>query len=1443
MKRTRTGALLLAFTILALSMVIPVSGILRSQQDRRGSPVIGMPGNGNGESGGPGLRYPEDYGQRPLVPPLLRMRPAGSLKIASAYVVTTAADGGLGSLRAAIDSANAGPGVTSISFNIPGGGVHTIRPASALPPLNNPAIIDGTTQPGYAGSPLIEIDGSLAGPTANGLVITGGSSTVRGLVINRFSGGLSANGHGIVLDVMGGNHVEGNYIGTNAAGTDTLPNGGAGVAVMGSSGGNTIGGTSPQARNVLSGNFSGVAISFVNVGGNAVRGNYIGVNAAGTAALGNYANGVYVNSPHDTVGGVVPGAGNVISGNAFPGVYITAVANGTVVQGNFIGTDATGMVELGTTNGVNVQGASNTIIGDTSAAGRNVIAGNLDPAIYIIGPGASGNLVVGNYLGTNASGTVGMSHGNGLVIDNSTNNTVGGSASGARNLISGCPFPGVAVINGSTGNRVIGNYIGTDASGLGAIPNSKGVLINNSPLNTIGGMAPGERNLISGNTTFGVEIRNAGATGNSILRNFIGTDVSGSTNLGNGADGVVVNSSQDSVLFNRIGFNKGCGVFDSSGTGNLIVGNSMFSNAGLGIDLAPRGLTINDVLDVDTGPNTLLNFPLLDSATVTGGTITVHGRYDGAANFPFQIDFYSNTTYHPSHFGEGETYLSAGYAGVTDISGHAVFSATFPFTLSDHFISATARDNAGNTSEFTQDLCLSDSDGDGILDSWETQGWGIDVNSDGKIDLDLYALGARPDHKDIFVEVDAMTGFVPPDSALPKVVQSFAAVPNIYLNNPDGRPGIALHAALDDTTIPVQDFPGTWTEFDAVKKKYFGTDAQRKDSNAVNILEAKRLVYRYALFARTFGTGGDTNASGIARLGDGLGGNEFMVTFGSTGANGWYSTKAFDDNAGTFMHELGHTLGLRHGGGQDDNYKPNYYSVMNYTWQTTHPWQSPGSWRLDYSPIALPTLVESNLNETTGLNPPAGAYPIIPMPFTDSTGRTRFARLEPGVAVDWTGDGDSTRTAVSVDINLVGDTSKTPNDTLAGYADWSNLQYNFRNSPEYIYPAASPPALQQPRELTKSVNTILDRIPPPKPSGRFLMDGLLDTSAVLLSSNNGINLYARYKSGQLYVATNSAQSQGADMYIFISDAQNPLRGAPSGKGGQVAAWSVYLQNKNADRSAGWFDAGGSLLTSVTVDTAGAVLEGVVDIELLYGRKPAALFIAVGKYGTNPGDTLKGQVPAGNGDRNIDPSELFPFTDAGLPIQLSSFTAAYAPGSGVGVRWMTLSEVNNYGFEVQRKSEGQAEYRAVPNGFTAGHGTTIKPHSYTYLDSTVLPGRWHYRLRQIDLDGTFRFGPDAAANVPANADRGSIPGAFALHQNYPNPFNPSTTLRYDVPAASHVTLRVYNVLGQEVATLVDELQQPGYKSVEFNAGRIASGVYVCRLTAGSFVAAERMVVLK
>jgi hypothetical protein len=176
-------------------------------------------------------------------------------------------------------------------------------------------------------------------------------------------------------------------------------------------------------------------------------------------------------------------------------------------------------------------------------------------------------------------------------------------------------------------------------------------------------------------------------------------------------------------------------------------------------------------------------------------------------------------------------------------------------------------------------------------------------------------------------------------------------------------------------------------------------------------------------------------------------------------------------------------------------------------------------------------------------------------------------------------------------------------------------------------------------------------------------------------------------------------------------------------------------------------------------------------------------------------------------------------------------------------WITLSEINNYGFEVQRKRSGEAQFITIPNSFTPGHGTTNEPHHYSFVDSTTTPGNWGYRLKQIDLDGAVSYGPEVMVELLTGVDEKPIPTAFALHQNYPNPFNPVTTIRFDLPVAGRVTLKLFNVLGQEVATLKNEKLEAGYHSIDFNASLLSSGVYFYTLKTDGYVRTKKMILTK
>jgi len=298
-------------------------------------------------------------------------------------------------------------------------------------------------------------------------------------------------------------------------------------------------------------------------------------------------------------------------------------------------------------------------------------------------------------------------------------------------------------------------------------------------------------------------------------------------------------------------------------------------------------------------------------------------------------------------------------------SGNPI-SSTFNWTPSSaqggsYVIVFTATDNAGLQSQCSAIVDVKvDSDGDGLPDDWEINGYTFNG-----VFVDLPAMGANPDHKDIFVEIDYMTGHRPRQAAIDIVRDAFARVPNnlFAIPNPDGADGITLHVNIDDE-FPHADQLGTnssgnynWTEFDNVKFSHFS--------------EALSLSHHYCLFIHNgpIDPQGRPN-SGVAR---GIPSSDFIVSLGSFSSGSFLGVPfgeggTTNDQAGTFMHELGHNLGLQHGGFESfPNYKPNYLSVMNYTFQLGG-LRINGSSAFDYSRLELPQLNESNLDENIGLN-------------------------------------------------------------------------------------------------------------------------------------------------------------------------------------------------------------------------------------------------------------------------------------------------------------------------------------------------------------------------------------------------------------------------------------------------------------------------------------------
>ena len=476
----------------------------------------------------------------------------------------------------------------------PGSALPTISSPVTIDGYSQPGAL-ANTNPVTSGSNAviaIELNGASAGVGVDGLRIGASGTTVAGVAVNRFGGsgievvggtGSVVKGNFIGTDVNGttdlgnsawgvlvlgssnstiggtaagarnvisgndtigieicctgatGISIEGNLIGTDRTGTADLGNSQWGILIN-SSPGNTLGGTAAGARNVISGNNT-IGIEVVNpqATGNLVQGNYIGTDVNGGVDVGNGTWGILVNNaPNNTIGGTSAGARNVISGNDRFGIEIVAgLATGNLLQGNYIGADVTGTLAVGNTSGgAFVNAAPSNTIGGAAAGAGNIISGNDARGLTI---NSSGNVVEGNHIGVDATGTLDLGNTTDGVAVFAANNTIGGTAAGARNVISGNSASGVLIEAASaSGNLVQGNLIGTDVTGTVDLGNTAwGVLMNGSPGNTIGGTAVAARNVISGNDSLGIGICCSGAIGNLVQGNYIGTDVSGTLDLGN----------------------------------------------------------------------------------------------------------------------------------------------------------------------------------------------------------------------------------------------------------------------------------------------------------------------------------------------------------------------------------------------------------------------------------------------------------------------------------------------------------------------------------------------------------------------------------------------------------------------------------------------------------------------------------------------------------------------------------------------------------------------------------------------------------------------------------------------------------------------------------------------------------------------------------------------
>ena len=559
--------------------------------------------------------------------------------------------------------------------------------------------------------------GNAAIPNVSGIQLAAASNnTIEGNVL---SGNVN---YGLHLQVAcHGNTVAGNFIGTDAAGTAAVSNTYEGIVINADCGDNQIGGDDEAGRNVIAGNgYHGIYVS-ANTG-LVIRGNYIGISTNGSRLANGMDGIILLNCARVTIGGTNDAARNMISGNGGAGIWMSGGVSNTV-RYNTIGLNRAGTAVSNNTHGVYADSGRGHEISD------NLISGNGQYGIYL--QGATNCAVKRNRVGTDAAGASATPNRYaGLVLsDGSANNQIGGRWSDEGNVFSGNAIYGIMFpARCGTNNVIQGNRIGTDESGTTAVPNgSDGIDIEGATYTVVGSTNGSGRNVISGNVRTGIQMYSTNTHHNLVIGNYIGLDVTGTNELPNTSSGIYFYESSSNQVggvmsgaVNRIAYNGGDGIQLGSGDGNLLVNNSIYRNGVLGIDLGYGTPTANDVGDSDGGPNRQQNFPVLISVSNEGPQIRVVWTLDSVPSQPFIIEFYGSTG--PGRLTRGDGEYSLGSVGPLVMPPVGLLGGTNVFPTPDpppNFISALAHHaDLQDTSEFSQRVML-DSDNDGMADGYE----------------------------------------------------------------------------------------------------------------------------------------------------------------------------------------------------------------------------------------------------------------------------------------------------------------------------------------------------------------------------------------------------------------------------------------------------------------------------------------------------------------------------------------------------------------------------------------------------------------------------------------------------------------------------------------------------------------------------------------------------
>ncbi len=1313
------------------------------------------------------------------------------------------------SLRAAIEELNRSEGPHTITFQV--GTVQTVFTTGQIPTATKVVFIDGES----FGS-RVEILGDRTHIQISASVAEG--SVIRGLSLG-------------TIVTWDGATIENNYVLVNGAGTG-VTNDGTGVSFF--SDNNLLGGTTEEARNII----GRVSISGVN---NEVLGNYIGTDVTGNASVGSDVIGLQITgseAENNTIGAAVEGAGNVISGQL---ESIISGANGF---------------------GIKMSG--------------------------------SGNLIQGNLIGTNADGTSPLGNGDDN-IQNFGSNTIGGTAAGAGNVISASQGTGIFVSASVENETLLiqGNKIGTDITGLVALGNAEqGINLTASPA-IIGGAEPGSGNVISANGGDGIRISGSfDKDGPHIIQgNWIGTDITGTRALGNGGDGIEISNAFGSTIggeraeeANIIAYNMESGVrlFANNAVGHRISRNHIFDNEQLGIKLgAGANIENNDNGDDDTGPNNEQNYPVM---TVNAdGTVNV--SLNSIASQTYHIEFYGNPVCDASGNGEGQEFLQAEEV-TTDAAGNGVFDTTLLVFKGQEFVAATATDPDGNTSEFS--MCV---EVDPIIpivvrvmqDSLNHVPTPI-PNTEFQI---AKADFSNPDDPFTFVDTQfsdangelqlSLTDFARGDPFLlqARVAQVAAVksghedVDNLQYEVLVDNLNITRQGQIQPDTLWVSENDTTVTFLGHTSYKYnlvVSIEWPASDAYIANLEIAFRnagnLLYDIANGQAYFGKvaiydnkrkwknadiriyANNTtwpSTSGLLSINK----TDSYIKmppkhFGSKQQNitNVYPEEVLTpfafDNLSTYVHEWGHyALGL-------------YDEYQDSLEQRVHPFINFGFMDSHY--------------EGLGISSEMSAFESLAYSDTEQfqrRGRTSWDFLHDTLS--------TTYGEVRAEIHTPKLLGLQNNERVDGPNEALDApDYNVGALMELIVHASS---ANDPRpgyllvdgttgQPAPGMEASVQKLPSRRwmPQGKTVLTGPDKGKIRPLGLSAGDRLLVaggasarRYQFAQEEVtASILAGKQQDDIVINLTTVSGNFTLLPevtfddsgnlvySLEASTSFASSPVLEVILEDEVANVQALAGTapnytLPISETIEAdAVLLLSAMDDVGQVFPVPQSLSIFDVGATQTQL-SPLAINVELTLETEGLEISRLsmlsspFPTPITGLPDSVRQVTDLHAintmPGGGAFAGILTL----NY--------DADSLLASVPDAVTIYHWSNGWQPLPTIVNTDTLVQNAIVEINEegwyaayLDLTRTTRTGIE-------HEERGDASRGFKLHQNYPNPFNSITTIEFELEQPAHVRVRVFNALGQEIATIVEGQHQTGGYAFEFDASQLPPGVYFYQLDAG------------